>query len=63
LSPEAVALPVTVDTPLVHAHAGCRDPRRAAAASPGEIAGAAVFLLDGSKKSSMTGHFLNADGG
>ena len=28
-----------------------------------EIVYAAVFLLDGSKASSMTGHFLNADGG
>jgi hypothetical protein len=30
-------------------------------ASPDEIGCAAVFLLDGSKASSMTGHFLNAD--
>jgi NAD(P)-dependent dehydrogenase (short-subunit alcohol dehydrogenase family) len=32
-------------------------------ASPGEISGAALFLLDDSKASFVTGHILNVDGG
>ena len=32
-------------------------------AAPDEIAGAAVFLLDDSKSSFVTGHILNVDGG
>ncbi|MCX7322577.1 MAG: SDR family NAD(P)-dependent oxidoreductase [Hyphomicrobiales bacterium] len=32
-------------------------------AEPDEVAGAALFLLDGSKSSFVTGHILNVDGG
>jgi NAD(P)-dependent dehydrogenase (short-subunit alcohol dehydrogenase family) len=32
-------------------------------AAPEEIAGAAVFLLDETKSSFVTGHILNVDGG
>jgi NAD(P)-dependent dehydrogenase (short-subunit alcohol dehydrogenase family) len=32
-------------------------------AEPDEVAGAALFLLDGSKSSFVTGHVLNVDGG
>ena len=32
-------------------------------ASPDEIAGAALFLLDDKKASFVTGHILNVDGG
>nr|WP_197685060.1 SDR family oxidoreductase [Bradyrhizobium canariense] len=32
-------------------------------ASPDEIAGAALFLLDDTKASFVTGHILNVDGG
>jgi NAD(P)-dependent dehydrogenase (short-subunit alcohol dehydrogenase family) len=32
-------------------------------AEPEEVAGAAMFLLDDSKSSFVTGHILNVDGG
>ena len=59
-----------VETPLVQAmhndavRAGWLQtvPQRRYAA-PEEVAGAAVFLLDDSKSSFVTGHILNVDGG
>jgi NAD(P)-dependent dehydrogenase (short-subunit alcohol dehydrogenase family) len=62
--------PGPIETPLVKAMHTDADraawlktvPQRRYAA-PEEIAGAAVFLLDESKSSFVTGHILNVDGG
>jgi NAD(P)-dependent dehydrogenase (short-subunit alcohol dehydrogenase family) len=74
LAPENIRVnaiaPGPVETPLVQAMQD--DAKRAEwlrqipqrrYASPDEIAGAAVFLLDDSKASFVTGHILNVDGG
>jgi NAD(P)-dependent dehydrogenase (short-subunit alcohol dehydrogenase family) len=62
--------PGPVDTPLVQAtHDDAiradwiREVPQRRYASPDEIAGAAVFLLDDRKASFVTGHILNVDGG
>lgn len=62
--------PGPVDTPLVQAMQSSADraawlrevPQRRYA-TPDEIAGAAVFLLDDNKAGFVTGHILNVDGG
>jgi len=74
LAPENIRLnaiaPGPVDTPLVQAMhddairaVWIREVPQRRYASPDEIAGAAVFLLDDSKASFVTGHILNVDGG
>ena len=62
--------PGPVETPLVQAmHDDAvradwiREVPQRRYAAPGEIAGAAVFLLDDNKASFITGHILNVDGG
>jgi NAD(P)-dependent dehydrogenase (short-subunit alcohol dehydrogenase family) len=74
LAPENIRVnaiaPGPVETPLVQAMhddairaAWIREVPQRRYASPDEIAGAAVFLLDDSKASFVTGHILNVDGG
>ena len=74
LAPENIRVnaiaPGPVETPLVQAmqdaeaHAAwLREIPQRRYASPDEIAGAALFLLDDSKASFVTGHILNVDGG
>ena len=74
LAPENIRVnaiaPGPVETPLVRAMqseanraAWLREVPQRRYASPDEVAGAAVFLLDGSKASFITGHILNVDGG
>jgi NAD(P)-dependent dehydrogenase (short-subunit alcohol dehydrogenase family) len=74
LAPENIRVnaiaPGPVETPLVQAMqteanraAWLREVPQRRYASPDEIAGAALFLLDDSKSSFVTGHVLNVDGG
>ena len=74
LAPEHIRVnaiaPGPVETPLVqamqspaHRAAWLREVPQRRYASPEEISGAAVFLLDESKSSFVTGHILNVDGG
>jgi NAD(P)-dependent dehydrogenase (short-subunit alcohol dehydrogenase family) len=74
LAPEHIRVnaiaPGPVETPLVHAMqseanraAWLREVPQRRYASPDEIGGAAVFLLDDKKASFVTGHILNVDGG
>jgi NAD(P)-dependent dehydrogenase (short-subunit alcohol dehydrogenase family) len=74
LAPENIRVnaiaPGPVDTPLVKAMqsdadraAWLREVPQRRYATPDEIAGAALFLLDDTKASFITGHVLNVDGG
>jgi len=74
LAPENIRVnaiaPGPVETPLVQALQDAsmraewlREVPQRRYASPDEIAGAAVFLLDDKKASFVTGHILNVDGG
>jgi NAD(P)-dependent dehydrogenase (short-subunit alcohol dehydrogenase family) len=74
LAPENIRVnaiaPGPVETPLVQAMqsevdraAWLREVPQRRYASPDEIAGAALFLLDDKKASFVTGHILNVDGG
>jgi NAD(P)-dependent dehydrogenase (short-subunit alcohol dehydrogenase family) len=74
LAPENIRVnaiaPGPVETPLVQAMQSAanradwlREVPQRRYASPDEIAGAAVFLMDDSKASFVTGHILNVDGG